>query len=68
MRKRLIAVFAALIILTSIVAVSVRYYNFVSQTIHSESVAHLTEIFHQANRSLKNLVSRNWINMHLWVD
>ncbi|MBP1561946.1 MAG: response regulator [Oscillospiraceae bacterium] len=68
MKKRLIAVIAAVVLLLGIAAVSVRYYNFVSQTIYSESIAHLTEIYHQSNRSLNNLVGRNWSNMHLWAD
>lgn len=68
MKKRLRTVVAAVALIIGIIALSSRYYFFVSQTIYAESVSHLTEIFHQANRSLNNLVSRNWINMHLWVD
>lgn len=68
MKKRLGAVLTAVIFLIGIAAVSVRYYSFVSQTIYAESISHLSEIFHQANRSLNNLVSRNWTNMHLWAD
>ena len=68
MRKRLSAVIAAVILLIGIAAVSVRYYLFVSQTIYSESVSHLTEIFQQTNRSLYHLVGRDWTNLHLWAD
>ena len=68
MKKRLRTVVAAVALIIGIIALSSRYYFFVSQTIYAESVSHLTEIFHQANRSLNNLVSRNWTNMHLWVD
>ena len=68
MKKRLSAVIAAVILLIGIAAVSVRYYSFVSQTIYAESISHLTEIFHQANLSLNNLVGKNWSNMHLWAD
>ena len=68
MKKRIVAVFAAVVLLICIAAVSVYYYSFVSQTIYAESTSHLTEIVHQANRSLNNLVSRNWKNMHLWAD
>ncbi|MGN0691042.1 MAG: hypothetical protein ACI4K7_01695 [Oscillospiraceae bacterium] len=68
MRKRLNSVLIIIVLLIGIAAVSVRYYYFVSQTIYSESISHLTEIYHQANRSLNNLVGRNWTNMHLWVD
>ncbi|MGN1095039.1 MAG: response regulator, partial [Eubacteriales bacterium] len=68
MIKRLISAFFALMLILGIGAVSVRYYKFVSETIYTESVAHLTEIYHQANQSLHGLVSRNWSNMHLWAD
>ena len=44
-----------------------QYYNFVTQTIYTESVAHLTEIYHQANQSLHTLVGRNWSAMHTWA-
>ena len=43
------------------------YFNFVSRTIYEESTAHLTEIFHQANQALHNLVSVNWSRMRMWV-
>lgn len=68
MRKKLIAVFGTIVLCLGIIAVSVRYYAFVSQTIYTESIVHLTEIYHQANRSLHNLVGRNWSNMHLWAE
>lgn len=32
-----------------------------------ESAAHLTEIYHQANQSLHNLVGNNWSTMQMWV-
>ena len=68
MKKRLKAVIAAVILFIGIAAISVRFYSFVSQTIYAESISHLTEIFHQANLSLNNLVGKNWSNMHLWAD
>ncbi|MGN0632755.1 MAG: response regulator [Oscillospiraceae bacterium] len=68
MKKRLGAIIAALILLIGISAATIRYYNFVSDTIYSESISHLTEIYHQSNRTLNNLVGRNWTNMHLWAD
>ena len=43
------------------------YFSFVSQTIYEESTAHLTEIFHQANQTLYNLVSVNWSRMRMWA-
>ena len=68
MRKWLGKAVVAVIILIGIVTASVRYYTFVSRTIYAESVSHLTEIFHQANSSLYNLVGKNWSNLHLWAD
>ena len=68
MRKRLMGFVAAVVLLIGIAAVSVRYFQFVSQTIYSESVSHLTEIFHQTNNSLYNLVGNSWSNLHLWAD
>lgn len=68
MKKRLKVVFATVAIIIGIIALSARYSYFVSQTIYEESVSHLTEIYHQANQSLHNLVSRNWTNLHLWTD
>ncbi|MGN0466939.1 MAG: response regulator [Lachnospiraceae bacterium] len=68
MKKRLRTIFATAVLLIGIVGVSICYYFFVSDTIYSESVSHLTEIFHQANRSLHNLVSKNWTNMHMWAS
>ncbi|MBO5154932.1 MAG: response regulator [Eubacterium sp.] len=68
MRKRLQMILAAVIMIIGITVFGIRYYHFVSQTIYSESVSHLTEIFHQANTSLQNLVKKNWTHMHLWAD
>ena len=68
MRKKLLTGMLAVIMMLGIVLFGIRYNSFVSQTIYSESVSHLTEIFHQANSSLQNLVNRNWTHMHLWAD
>ena len=68
MRKKLIAVFVSISLILGIGAVSVRYYTFVSQTIYTESIAHLTEIYHQANQSFYTMLGRNWSTMHLWAD
>ena len=67
MRKRLIAACAAIALAAGLITASVRYYDFVAQTIYTESTAHLTEIYHQANQSLHSLVGRNWSSMHMWV-
>ena len=68
MRKRLIVLFSVIILSIGFVGMGIQYYRFVSQMIYTESAAHLTEIYHQANQSLHNLVSRNWDNMHMWRD
>ncbi|MGN1015823.1 MAG: ATP-binding protein, partial [Faecousia sp.] len=67
MRKRLIVILAAIVLSFALVAASVQYYFFVSETIFTESTAHLTEIYRQANQSLNNLVGRNWSTMRMWV-
>ena len=67
MRKWLIATFAAIALCIGLITASVRYYDFVSQTIYTESTAHLTEIYHQANQSLHSMVGRNWSSMHMWT-
>ena len=68
MKKRLSSIIIAVVLLIGSVAAGFWYYSFVSQTIYSESISHLTEIFHQSNQSLQTLVSKNWANMHLWAD
>lgn len=56
-----------MILAVGMIAVSIYYYKFISQMIYQESTAHLTEIYHQANQSLYNLVSKNWSTMKMWV-
>ena len=51
-----------------LITAGVRYYDFAAQTIYTESTAHLAEIYHQANRSLRSLAGRNWSSMHMWVS
>lgn len=68
MKKRLRDALVAFILIIGIILFGVRYYLFVTQTIYKESESHLTEIFHQANSSLRNFVTGNWANLHLWVD
>ena len=67
MRKRLIAIAVAVALSFGLIAAGVRYYSFVNQVIYNESTAHLTEIYHQVNQALNNLVGRNWGAMHMWV-
>lgn len=66
MKKRLAALLLLLALTTGIGWAVFNYFGFVSLTIYEESTAHLTEIFHQANQSLYNLVSVNWRQMRMW--
>ncbi|MGN0700876.1 MAG: histidine kinase dimerization/phospho-acceptor domain-containing protein, partial [Oscillospiraceae bacterium] len=68
MKKRVRAVLISAALFLVIAAASVWYYSFVSQTIYSESISHLTEIIHQADKSLYHVVSKNWTHIHLWSD
>ena len=67
MKKRLLAFLLALVLAAGLIWGGFAYFGFVSQTIYEESTAHLTEIFHQANQTLYNLVSVNWSRMRMWV-
>ena len=66
MKKRLIALLLALAAIAGMLGAGAAYFSFVSRTIYEESTAHLTEIFHQANQRLYNLVSVNWSRMRMW--
>ena len=66
MKKRLAALLLLLALTAGIGWAVFNYFGFVSLTIYEESTAHLTEIFHQANQSLYNLVSVNWRQMQMW--
>ena len=67
MKKRLTALLLSLVLVAGVIWAGSAYFDFVSQTIYEESTAHLTEIFHQANQQLYNLVSVNWSRMRMWV-
>ena len=66
MKKRMIAWLLTVVLAAMMIGAGVIYFEFVSQTIYEESIAHLTEIFHQANQTLYNLVSVNWSRMRMW--
>lgn len=68
MKKRVISVLALAAVFIVVAAASFFYYSFVSETIYSESVSHLTEIYHQSQQSLYYAVSKNFTHMHLWSD
>ena len=67
MKKRWIALLLVLVLVAGVIRAGSAYFNFVAQTIFDESTAHLTEIFHQANQQLYNLVSDNWSRMRMWA-
>ena len=67
MKKRWIALLLVLVLVAGVIWAGSAYFDFVSQTIFDESTAHLTEIFHQANQQLYNLVSVNWSRMRMWA-
>ena len=67
MKKRWIALLLVLVLAAGVIWAGPAYFDFVAQTIFDESTAHLTEIFHQANQQLYNLVSDNWSRMRMWA-
>ena len=67
MKKRWIALLLVLVLAAGVIWAGSSYFDFVAQTIFDESTAHLTEIFHQANQQLYNLVSDNWSRMRMWA-
>ena len=67
MKKRIIALVLLLVLVASMACCAFAFFDFVSQTIYEESTAHLTEIFHQANQTLYNMVSVNWSRMRMWA-
>ena len=67
MKKRWIALLLVLVLVAGVIWAGSAYFDFVAQTIFDESTAHLTEIFHQANQQLYNLVSDNWSRMRMWA-
>ena len=67
MKKRLTALLLSLVLVAGLIWAGFAYFGFVSRTIYEESTAHLTEIFHQANQTLYNLVSVNWSRMRMWA-
>ena len=66
MEKRITAMLLSLALIAGLIWAGFVYFGFVTQTIYEESTAHLTEIFHQANQQLYNLVSVNWSRMRMW--
>ncbi|MGN0996578.1 MAG: response regulator [Candidatus Ventricola sp.] len=67
MKKRVLTLLVTVAMMAGLVLAGSAYFDFVTQTIYDESTAHLTEIFHQANQTLYNLVSVNWSRMRMWI-
>ena len=67
MKRHLLLVLLALLLAAGMLWSGLTFFGFVSDTIYEESTAHLTEIFHQANQALNNLVSISWSQMRMWV-
>ena len=67
MKKRWIAIPLVLLLMAGMACLGYFNFSFVSETIFAESTAHLTELFHQANQTLNNLVSINWSRMRMWA-
>lgn len=67
MRNRLIFICTVIAMSAVLAFLCVKYSQFVDQTIYSESTSHLTEIFHQANQSLHDVVGRKWGVMRMWA-
>ena len=67
MKKRLLVLLLVILLTAGVISAGFVYFGFVSQTIYEESTAHLSEIFHQANQTLYNLVSVNWSRMRMWA-
>ena len=63
-RKQLkAAVFIA--VLVGIALMVFQYFGFVSKTIYEESVSHLTEVFHQSDNMLRELIDKNLTYLHM---
>ena len=67
MRKRLkisvfIAAFACIALLVF------QYSRFVSKIVYEESVSHLTEVFHQSDNMLRELIDKNLTYLHMWSE
>ena len=66
MKTRLGAFAAAIVLIIGISMVGIQYTRFVSKTVYQESTSHLTEIFHQSNKALNELVNKNLTYLHMW--
>lgn len=68
MKKRFLIAISTVIVLILIVFAGYRYNTFVSDTIYSESVFHLSEIVHQSNHYMQSFTDRVLSGMHVWKN
>ena len=66
MKKRLGVFAAAIVLIIGVSMVGIQYTRFVSKTVYQDSTSHLTEIFHQSNKALNELVNKNLTYLHMW--
>ena len=66
MKKRLGVFATAIVLIIGVSMVGIQYTRFVSKTVYQESTSHLTEIFHQSNKALNELVNKNLTYLHMW--
>ena len=66
MKKRLGVFAAAIVLIIGVSMVGIQYTRFVSKTVYQESTSHLTQIFHQSNKALNELVNKNLTYLHMW--
>ena len=67
-RKRPHLTGMAIVLLIGIITVSIQYSKFVDKTVYQESVSHLTEMLHQSDTALNELVNKNITYLHMWSD
>ncbi len=58
----------AIVLLIGIITVSIQYSKFVDKTVYQESVSHLTEMLHQSDTALNELVNKNITYLHMWSN
>ena len=57
-----------LVLFIGIVLAVFQYFKFVSATVYEESVSHLTEVFHQSDNMLRELINKNLTYLHMWGE
>lgn len=68
MNKRALTVIITAVLAVCVILSGVAYYKMISKTVYTESVIHLTELFHQSDIALEQFVDTTYSNMHIWAD